>query len=79
MTLGGGVAGIGFDVIGLGDAGVSLIPVQSCNEEGSGQSEDLNGEQEHRTAHTPCRRFEDRLIMSVAVVEIARCGGLHLT
>jgi hypothetical protein len=37
MTFGGGEDGIGFDVSGLGEVGVSLISTQKCNDRGDNQ------------------------------------------
>lgn len=43
MTLGGVAGGIGFDGSGFGDAGVSAISVNKCNDEGHDQGENLGG------------------------------------
>ncbi|HWX43854.1 MAG TPA: hypothetical protein VNY52_00860, partial [Solirubrobacteraceae bacterium] len=56
-TLGGAVAGIGFDGRGLGEGGVSLISTYQCNAQGDDQRsqdddqrKDLDRQQNDRTA-----------------------------
>ncbi len=67
MTLGGGVAGIGFDGRGLGE-GVSVIPANECNDQGDDQQQDLGGQEVDGSAKALRRRFEDRLVMPIPVV-----------
>ncbi len=77
-TLGGAVGGIGFDGRGLGEGGVSLISTHKCNDQGNDQREDLNRQQNDRTANAPSRVLENGLVVLVPVVKIAGCRGLHL-
>jgi hypothetical protein len=77
MTFGGAVEGIGFDVRGLGDGGVSLISTHDCNDQGDGQREDLDCQQDDRLADALCRVLKEGLVMSVYVVEVGRSRCLH--
>ena len=79
MTFGGGVAGIGFDVSGLGEEGVSLISANECNEQGSCQDQYLGRQEHDGPRDAPRCLLEDALVVLVAPIEIARCGGLHLS
>ena len=79
MTFGGGVAGIGFDLMGLGDGGLSsLISMQECNQERRNQREDLAGQHDDRLTNTGRRRFENRLVVPVLIIQVASRRLLHL-
>ena len=78
MTLGGAVVGIGLDGRGLGEAGISLISMGECNDQGDGQREDLDGQQQDCAANPLGRALENWLVVHISVVEVFRCCSLHL-
>ncbi len=53
--------------------------VDKCNEQGGCQGKYLGRQEDDSPRCAPCGVFEDYLVVLVAVVEIARCGRLHLS
>jgi hypothetical protein len=78
MTPGGGVAGIGFDGSGLGEGCVALISTHKGNDQGDDKRQDLDRQEDDRTADAASSVLEDRLVVAVALVEVTRRRGLHL-
>lgn len=77
-TFGGGISGNGFDLIGLGEGGLSLISTQNCNQKRYDQRYYLAGKHQDRSAHAACRHFEHLLVLPVLPVQVASCPFLHL-
>jgi hypothetical protein len=72
MTLAGGVAGIGFDVSGLGDGCGSVISINKCNDEGDDQRKDLDSEEDDRCADSLSGGLEDDLVLPARVDSMAK-------
>src|SRR5580700_4108101 len=55
MTFGGGVLGSGFDLLGLGEGGLSVISMQESNQERYDQRYYLSSQHHDRPTHAACR------------------------
>jgi hypothetical protein len=53
--------------------------IDKCNEQSGCQGKYLGRQEDDGPRRAPCGVFEDHLVVLVAVVEIARCGSLHLS
>jgi hypothetical protein len=77
MTFDGGVDGMGLEDAGLGDVGGSGISIKDCNDQGDGQSNDLDAYGNEGFLDLVGCSLEDRLV-SIEAVQIAGCRSLHL-
>lgn len=80
MTFGGGVAGIGFDVSGLGEEGVSLISAYECNEQGGCQDQYLGRQEDGSRAEANAGYAWQRTGLSDPVISkmVALVAGLRI-